>query len=75
MTLQEFEYIRRAMAELESGNCTQMSQAKILQTMSEITGRAAGKIREELVDSVDARLERNYQDIQNQKLLKVIENA
>lgn len=75
MTRQEFEYIRRAMAELESSNCSQMSQAKILQTMSEITGRAAGKIREELVDSVDARLERNYQDIQNQKLLKVIENA
>lgn len=75
MTLQEFEYIRRAMAELESGNCTQMSQAKILQTMSEITGRAADKIRGELVDAVDHRLDRVYQDRKNQELLKVIENA
>ena len=72
MTPQEFEYIRRAMAELESGNCTPMSQAKILQTMSEITGRAADKIRGDLVDSVDAKLARNYQDLQNRKLVDLL---
>jgi hypothetical protein len=75
MTLQEFEYIRRAMTALESGEHTDMSRAKILMTMSEITGRAAEKIREELADSVDARLARNYQDRKNQELLEDIKNA
>ena len=72
MTLQEFEYIRRAMEALESGECTPMTQAKILQTMSEITGRAADKIRGNLEAAVDAKMARNYQNIQNRRLLDTI---
>ena len=72
MTLQEFEYIRRAIAELESGKCSKMAEAKILQTMSEITGRAADKIRGDLMDAVDTKLARNYQDLQNQKLVDIL---
>jgi hypothetical protein len=60
MTPQEFEYIRRAMQAIESPDCTQMAKAKILQTMSEICGRNAAQIREQLEDAVDAKLARNY---------------
>jgi len=72
MTPQEFEYIRRAMQAIESPDCTQMAKAKILQTMSEICGRNAAQIREQLEDAVDAKLARNYQDLQNSKLVDIL---
>jgi hypothetical protein len=72
MTPQEFEYIRRAMQAIESPDCTQMAKAKILQTMSEICGRNAAQIREQLEDAVDAKLARNYQDLQNCKLVDIL---
>lgn len=72
MTPQEFEYIRRAVAALEEGGCTPMTQAKILQTVSEITGRAADKIRGNLEAAVDSKMARNYQNIQNRRLLDTI---
>jgi hypothetical protein len=72
MTPQEFEYIRRAMKALESGECSHMAEAKILQTMSEITGRAADKIRGDLELAVDQKLEENYCKIQNRKLIDTI---
>jgi hypothetical protein len=68
MTLQEFEYIRRAMTALESGEHSAMSRAKILMTVSEITGRAAEKIREDLNDRVD-------QNMANAQLMKVLTDA
>lgn len=72
MTPQEFEYIRRAMQVLESSDCSDMSRAKILQTVSEICGKNATMIRMNLVDSVDAILDRRYQDLQNQKLVDIL---
>lgn len=53
MTDLEFQYIKRAMETLESGDITEMTRAKILQTISEITGAAAQKIRNETCDRVD----------------------
>jgi hypothetical protein len=70
-TPQEFEYIRRAMAALEQEQ-TAMTQHKILRTISQITGRAADRIEDQLCDSVDAKLARNYQDIQNNKLVDLL---
>ena len=72
MTLQEFQYIKRAIEALESGECTQMTEAKILMTMSEICGKNATAIRKQFEDGVDSRLARNYQDLQNQRLVDIL---
>lgn len=75
MTPNEFEYIKRAMAELESGDHTDLTRYKLLRTVSQITGRAADEYEQEFQERVDASMARQYQDIQNQKLLKVIQDA
>ena len=72
MTLQEFEYIRRAMAALESPETTPMAQHKILRTISQITARAADTIEGQLCELVDANLARSYQDVQNRKLVDLL---
>jgi hypothetical protein len=48
MTPQEFQYIKRAVEALESGEHSAMDQHKILLTMSQITARAADTIKESL---------------------------
>lgn len=72
MTQQEFEYIKRAVEALESGECSKMAEAKILQTVSEICGKNATIIRKQLGDGIDSRLARNYQDLMNQKLVDIL---
>ena len=72
MTPSEFEYIKRAVEALESGECSKMAEAKILQTVSEICGKNATVIRKQLGDGIDSRLARNYQDLQNQKLVDIL---
>lgn len=71
MTPQEFEYIRRAVTALESG-MTPMEQRKILRTMEQICGKRAKDIEQNLIGAVDARISRNYQDLQNQKLVDIL---
>jgi hypothetical protein len=48
MTPQEFQYIKRAVEALESGDHSAMDQHKILVTVSQITERAAATIKESL---------------------------
>lgn len=72
MTPEEFEYIKRAVEALESGECSMIAQAKILQTVSEICGKNATQIRKQLEDGIDSRLARNYQDLQNQRLVDIL---
>lgn len=55
----ELEWLRRALTTLESNDSTQMAQAKILRTMSQICDRAATKIETDLVDRVTDRLYNN----------------
>ena len=74
MTPQEFEYIRKAVAALESGQYSPMDEAKILKVVSQICDKNAHLIEQNLVDSVDAVLERRYQDLQNQKLVDILSN-
>jgi len=50
MTQTEFEYIKRAMLAIESQELSLEDQRKILQTVSEITARAAVKVQEQMVD-------------------------
>ena len=56
MTELEMDYLKRAVEVLEAGYLSNMERAKVLQVVSEITGRAAVKIRQELVDQVELRL-------------------
>ena len=72
MTPQEFEYIRKAVEALESGQYSPMDEAKILKVMSQICDKNARQIEQNLVDSVDAVLERRYQDLQNKKLVDIL---
>ena len=72
MTPQEFEYIRRAVEALEDPEITDMAQYKILKTMSQISGKNATDIELNLVAEVDAKIARNYQDLQNKKLVDIL---
>ena len=75
MTPEEFEYIRRAVTAIESGEYNKMTEAKILRTVSQICGKNATLIEQNLVDSVDAVLDRRYQDLQNQKLVDILKQV
>jgi hypothetical protein len=52
MSPQEFEYLKRAVAALESGEHGALEQHKILMTVSQITARAADKITAEFEERV-----------------------
>jgi hypothetical protein len=56
MTLEEFQYIKRAVEALENPETTVMAQHKILRTMGQICERSAQKIEQDLVDRTDDRL-------------------
>ena len=72
MTLQEFEYIQRAVKALEDPEMTPMAQRKVLRTMEQICGKNATDIESNLIGAVDAKIQRNYQDLQNQKLVDIL---
>lgn len=71
MTPEEFEYIKRAVKALEDP-LSLMERIKVERTMSQILARSAEKLEEQFVDSVDAVLDRQYQDLQNQKLVDIL---
>lgn len=54
MTPAEFQYIKRAMEVFESQELSLEDQRKVLQTISEITAKAAVKTQEKLVDRLVA---------------------
>lgn len=56
MTPEEFQYIKRAVVALESGEHNKLAEAKILRTVSEICAKNAKNIEGKLVDKVDNRL-------------------
>lgn len=72
MTPTEFEYIQRAMAAIESGEYNKLAEAKILRTVSQICGKNATDIEQNLIDAVDSKITRNYQDLQNNKLVDIL---
>ena len=55
MTLEEFQYIKRAIEALEQGT-TEVAEIKILKTVSQITAASAQKLEQKLVDNVDGIL-------------------
>ena len=72
MTPQEFDYIKRAVEALEDPETTPMAQRKILRTMEQICGKRATDLEQNLIGAVDAKIQRNYQDLQNQKLVDIL---
>ena len=55
MTLEEFQYIKRAVEALEQGT-TEVAEIKILKTISQITAASAQRLEQTLVDKVDGIL-------------------
>ncbi len=74
MTPSEFEYIRRAVEALEDPEMTPMAQRKVLRTIEQICGKNATDIELNLIGEVDAKITRNYQDLQNKKLVDILSN-
>jgi hypothetical protein len=72
MTPSEFEYIRRAVTALEDPEMTPMAQRKVLRTLEQICGKNATDIELNLIGAVDAQITRNYQDLQNKKLVDIL---
>jgi hypothetical protein len=55
MTLEEFQYLKRAVEALEQGT-TEAAEIKILRTVSQITAASAQKLEQKLVDKMDELL-------------------
>jgi hypothetical protein len=55
MTPQEFQYIKRAVEALEQGT-TDVTQIKILKTISQVAGLSAQRLETRLVDRIEERL-------------------
>ena len=72
MTPEEFEYIKRAVETLETKSMTPITERKILRTISQICGKNATDIEQNITDAVEDRIARNYQDLQNQKLVDIL---
>lgn len=72
MTPTEFEYIKRAVNALETMSMTPMTERKVLRTIEQICGKNATDIEQQLTTAVDDRIARNYQDLQNQKLVDLL---
>ena len=55
MTLEEFQYIKRAVEALEQGT-TEAAEIKILKTISQITAVSAQRLEHKLVDKIEDQL-------------------
>ena len=74
MTAQEHEYMRQALEALESPEATPWAQHKILRTMSQVCNRHLTDIESRLIGEFDAVITRNYQNLQNQRLVDILSN-
>lgn len=72
MSPTEFEYIKRAVNALETMSMTPMTERKVLRTIEQICGKNATDIEQQLTTAVDDKISRNYQDLQNQKLVDLL---
>jgi hypothetical protein len=65
-------YLRTALEVLESGESTEITTIKILKIMASICTQNAERMQQEFEQRVDANLARNYQDIQNDRLVDIL---
>ena len=68
------DYLRTALEVLESGDSTEINQIKILRIMASICIQNAERMQKEFESRVDAKLARNYQDQQNQRLVDILKD-
>jgi hypothetical protein len=68
MTPNEFEYLKRAMAELEKPPQI-VTRAKIMRVMAQILNKAAAEYEREFQERVDDNIEREYQKQRNRDLM------
>jgi hypothetical protein len=66
------DYLKTALDVLDSGHSTEVNTIKILKIMASICTQNAERMEADLVDAVDAKLARNYQDRQNEKLVDIL---
>jgi hypothetical protein len=66
-------YLKTALECLEQGQ-TPMTEAKILKVMRDICEMNIQRIEADLVDAVDTKLARNYQNIQNDRLVDILKS-
>ena len=59
MTKIEFEWAKDAMSKLSNGDMSEMQQAKVLRTLSQIFDRAASAIEDAFVERVDTAIAHN----------------
>jgi hypothetical protein len=67
-------YLRTALEVLESGESTEMNTIKILKIMASICTQNAERMQQEFEQRVDDNLARNYQDIQNDRLVDILKS-
>jgi hypothetical protein len=67
-------YLRTALEVLESGESTEMNTIKILRVMASICTQNAERMQQEFEQRVDDNLARNYQNIQNDRLVDILKS-
>jgi hypothetical protein len=68
------EYLRTALEVLESGESTEVNTIKILKIMASICTQNAERLEADLVDRMDSKLARRYQDLQNDRLVDILKS-
>lgn len=68
-------YLRTALEVLESGDSTEVNTIKILRVMASICTQNAERMQKDFESRVDAKLARNYQDLQNARLVDTIRDS
>jgi hypothetical protein len=72
ITETERRWVDEALRKLYEGEVTPIASAKIMRTVGQIFERGARRIETQLIDTVDSKLARNYQDLQNHRLVDIL---
>ena len=67
-------YLRTALEVLETGESTEMNTIKILKIMASICTQNAERLQQEFEERVDSNMARNYQDVQNDRLVDILKS-
>jgi hypothetical protein len=72
ITETERRWVEQALEKLYEGEVSPMMSAKIMRTVGQIFEQGAKRIETQLIDAVDTKLARNYQDLQNHRLVDIL---